>query len=622
MILTKTWIPWDRASTRRALLLALGATLAFAVASLLHVRNAYWAAMPVWVISQPARGILLERSIFRVAGTLVGAAVGLALVQAHMPPHVLIVLLALWIALNAGVTHILRGVHSYAALLAGMTAAIVVIPSLEAPAGAMAIALARVDCTLIGVVVGSLVMALCTPESPLAEFYEEVRTVSSDAVSFAVQVLRSGAADLAPQERRLLGRISQLQQSARLHAAGSVEGYRRLGDVDLLVLGSLSTMAAARAVQDAGVAFDPALPERLEAIADHLRGAWTQPLAPAARRLPIAGDPGLQRLDTGIGELLEADLALARPDATRSYHSEGKPTEWAPQREWTLAWQEGVLAFIASLAALSLVLAVPVPSVGLLAMGICIFVMVLGSMPLPQLVAPFLIGGVTLGVMAATLYRLVLQPGIGSPVVLVLSIIPFLVVGGFFRTHPRLGPAGVDFSMCFLLASQAGMPATHDVPRILMDSGALLVSAGMMAGLFMLLPHRALRQAADAATLIRRDLLRILSEEALPGKAPWRARSSRQILRLALHLGRARGLARRRPQSLLATLNLGYALLDLEEEGMPEEVRKILLATLRRELAPRSAARTLVLLADAPGAAGTKHLIGRVARTLEQVGNL
>jgi uncharacterized membrane protein YccC len=213
------------------------------------MRNACWAAMPVWVISQSARGILLERSIFRVAGTLVGAAVGLALVHTPVSPQVQVALLALWIVLNAGVTHILRGVLSYAALLAGMTAAIVVIPSLESPAGAMAIALVRVDCTLIGVVVvGSLVMAPQTPESPLAEFYEEVPTISSKAVSYAVHVLRSIAADQVWNERRILGHISQLEQLARLHAEGSVEGYRRLGDVDLLVLDSLfiSSLASAQ----------------------------------------------------------------------------------------------------------------------------------------------------------------------------------------------------------------------------------------------------------------------------------------------------------------------------------------------------------------------------------------
>ena len=77
-------LPRDGAATRRALLLALAALLSFAAASLLHVHNAYWAAMPVWVIAQPARGVLLERAVFRIVGTLAGAAVGFLLI--HAPP--------------------------------------------------------------------------------------------------------------------------------------------------------------------------------------------------------------------------------------------------------------------------------------------------------------------------------------------------------------------------------------------------------------------------------------------------------------------------------------------------------------------------------------------------------
>ena len=153
-----TFIPWDRAATRRALLLTLGAWLSFSIASLLHLHNAYWAAVPVWVISQSARGVLIERAIFRIVGTLVGAAVGFALIHIPASPYLQLVLLALWIGLNAGTIHLLRGVHGYGALLAGMTAAVVVIPSLLSPSGFLELALARVYCTLIGVLVGSLVI--------------------------------------------------------------------------------------------------------------------------------------------------------------------------------------------------------------------------------------------------------------------------------------------------------------------------------------------------------------------------------------------------------------------------------------------------------------------------------
>src|SRR5690606_8334708 len=59
----------DRAGVGYGLRLALSALLAFSVASLLQVENAYWAAMPVWVVTQNVRGLLIERAVFRVVGT-------------------------------------------------------------------------------------------------------------------------------------------------------------------------------------------------------------------------------------------------------------------------------------------------------------------------------------------------------------------------------------------------------------------------------------------------------------------------------------------------------------------------------------------------------------------------
>jgi uncharacterized membrane protein YccC len=81
---------WDRATVQRGLWLALAAWLSFSIAACLHVHNAYWPAMPVWVISQSSRGVLLERALFRVIGTLVGAGVGFALVHLPVSPFILL----------------------------------------------------------------------------------------------------------------------------------------------------------------------------------------------------------------------------------------------------------------------------------------------------------------------------------------------------------------------------------------------------------------------------------------------------------------------------------------------------------------------------------------------------
>ena len=612
---------WDRATVQRGLWLALAAWLSFALAASLHVHNAYWAAMPVWVISQSSRGVLLERALYRVIGTLAGAAAGFVLVHLPLPPYALLPLLAAWIALNAGLTHVLRGVRGYAALLAGMTAAIVVLPALISPSDSLAIAVARVDCTLIGVLVSTLVLAFSTPEAPLAAFYAEVRAVSAQAVAYAARALQGLAPEDGSEERRILGLISHLESTARLHAAGSVEGYRRRGDVDRQVLGSLMTMAAAQSARHSR-SLDPDLPGKLGGLAEHLRTAPTLQLDEVAIRLDTAGDPALERLDTAIRDLLTADLALFHPAASRPASPSPSAAWLAPHREWDLALRSGALAGLASLAAMALALWLRNPAMGLAALGICIFVMVLGSLPLPQLVAPKLVLGVLLGAVAGTVYRLLLQPNLATTGGLLLTFLPIMLVGGFARAHPGSGSAGIDANMCFLLTSQAGMPASHDPAGILGGSVALASSASLMAGFFILLPRQVLRQAADAAGLIRRDLQRILESDELRDLAVWQARSSRQILRLSLHLGRAPGLGKHWPKGLLAAINLGQAILDLRQSGLPESVRALLSATLQRQLSPGSAAESLLALAQRESDGCTKAGLLNLAWTLEQSSDL
>lgn len=368
-------------TARTAASLALAAWLSFAVAASLHVQHAYWAAMPVWVLTQPSRGQVLERAAFRLLGTLIGALVGFALLRLPIPPLAHIAVLALWIAINAGLTHVLRGVLGYAALLAGITAAIVIIPSVLTPAAPTDLAVARVECTLIGVTISALVLALLTPASPLTEFYARIRGVAAEAVAYAAQVLRDGqAADgKCADERRILAMISQLESTARLTSAGSVEGYRHIGDVDLLVVGSLSAMAAAQAACAAGCPCNTGLPARLDILAADLRNDRQQPVGDAGRHLDAGNDPAGQRLQLAIDQILAADIALQRPLANATSSPASPTLRLAPHREWMLARRTGAMAGLSTLVAAALGLWWPSPPLALAAMGVCIFVMVLSK---------------------------------------------------------------------------------------------------------------------------------------------------------------------------------------------------------------------------------------------------
>jgi hypothetical protein len=143
-----------------------------------------------------------------------------------------------------------------------------------------------------------------------------------------------------------------------------------------------------------------------------------------------------------------------------------------------------------------------------------------------------------------------------------------------------------------------------------------------VAGNYILMPRSSVRQAEETAEVIRRDLLRMI--EAEPGAAieDWRARGSRQILRLSLHLGRAKDLGERWPKGILAVLNLGHAIEQLHEA--PEGATKAEAFGLLRRLAqdPAGTAEALRSLAGKPAGSPLQAVLLDLATGLETSADL
>jgi hypothetical protein len=121
------------------------------------------------------------------------------------------------------------------------------------------------------------------------------------------------------------------------------------------------------------------------------------------------------------------------------------------------------------------------------------------------------------------------------------------------------GPA-LDANMCFMLASQAVLPAVTDRAVILDQAAALMLAAGLVTSGFMALPPIGDRRAARAARAVGADLLRMVRRRDALDPAPGAAGLRRQVLRLALHLERVVDLGAQAGWSLPAALNLGEAI--------------------------------------------------------------
>ena len=62
-----------------AMRLTLASLLAMAVATALSLENPWWAAMAVWMVGQPPRGVLVERAMAQIVGAAIGCCIGATL---------------------------------------------------------------------------------------------------------------------------------------------------------------------------------------------------------------------------------------------------------------------------------------------------------------------------------------------------------------------------------------------------------------------------------------------------------------------------------------------------------------------------------------------------------------
>ncbi|KAB2759860.1 FUSC family protein [Brucella anthropi] len=121
------------------------ALLALALAQGLGIRHPWWAAMTVWLVAQPTIGLQIGRGIARLVGTGPGALAGAAILYGLSGNlTLLLAALALWLALCAGCGSLFRHFQNYGFVVAGLTAAIVVLPEIGTDVREAGLALDRV----------------------------------------------------------------------------------------------------------------------------------------------------------------------------------------------------------------------------------------------------------------------------------------------------------------------------------------------------------------------------------------------------------------------------------------------------------------------------------------------
>jgi len=140
------------------------ACLALLLALQLQLDRPSWAMVTVYVVAHPLSGALASKAVYRVMGTLLGAAVSLLLVPPLVPaPPLLVLALALWVGFCLILARRDPTPRSYVFMLAGYTAALISFPCVTQPEALFDTALARAEEIILGILCATLVSHIFFP---------------------------------------------------------------------------------------------------------------------------------------------------------------------------------------------------------------------------------------------------------------------------------------------------------------------------------------------------------------------------------------------------------------------------------------------------------------------------
>jgi uncharacterized membrane protein YccC len=203
------------------------AMLALVIALWIDLPRPYWAMATVYITSQPLAGATSSKALYRLLGTLIGAAAAIVMVPNLVnAPELLCLAAALWVGLCVYFSLLDGTPRSYAFMLSGYTVALIGFPAVSDPGNIFDVALARVQEISLGIICASLVSSTFFPRSMGPAVSERVESWLATARDLSQDALAGRGAG---QERHLQ---RMLREAAEIEALEGHLAYDRLTDVN------------------------------------------------------------------------------------------------------------------------------------------------------------------------------------------------------------------------------------------------------------------------------------------------------------------------------------------------------------------------------------------------------
>ncbi len=550
---------------RYALRTSLAACVALIAAWTFGLEHPQWAAMTVFAASQPFRNMLMEKSFFRAAGTLVGSCVGVLLILASQGHTAFLVIgLALWVGFCAGIGNVLRGFLSYGTILAGYTASMVALLETAHPGNVFALGVDRFLTALAGVAVAMLAGLLLTPKSSDDELVTRMRQLTMNMLSSLSAVAAGQPAPAQADCRAMLAEMSAIEDGLDPHGAGSLRSRKSVRTLRSVMMAHLSLLVWLRNAPS--IAEEEKLSAALtRAVTAHRQEGFGDGFLAAlgAAAEEASAHPDLQDILQRLHAALKERLELR--EGTRIAGALGQMV--VLHRDWVGAWQATVRASGVMLLLGAIWLATGWTAGPYVLLGTSVMISLFSTFENPALTMRYILAGQLLGAAGAFVCRWFVWPHAGTELELVLMLVPFVISSVVPLSHKRAFPCGTDYVLIMLLLSQPVYPLAGTMGGWLQQAAAVVVAPAIALVAFLLIfPASSRRRLRSLIGVMVREVEAMaVAGNALSHRHVWRARLYHRLLRLE------RMDARRGPndpsaaEGGLALLQVGTAVLALRE---------------------------------------------------------
>lgn len=556
---------FDMPRLRFAFRTAIAACIAFLLAWRLGLDHPQWSAMTVWAASQPTRGQLLEKGLFRAFGTVIGVVAGVALLMVvDGAPFFLVVSLAVWIGLCVTVGNLLRGHVSYGVMLAGYSAAMVALLDYGHPAHVWVLGLDRAATIFLGVAVAVLVGFLLTPAAAEDEMIGRMRRLTARLLDRLSDRLREGGpAALTAEEVAILSEMAAVDEQCDPHAAGSLRRRQTVRAVRSILSVQISLLLAARRIETGGYA----------ACAATLRNASARMTAGDATKEPLRLLVQATVQADGLLDLGEALTALAEGIRTHragiAAQSVEPPAAYPSilHRDWVGAREAGIRATLSLIVVGMVWVATGWPSLAFLMLGLSIMTTVFSTFDNPTQILRSVFLGQVYGCAGALACLYLVWPLAGSEFQVVLLTLPFILAAPLFFSHRHTVASAFDYAMVSMLLLHPHYPVSGNFIQSLL-SGMAVVSAPLVAYFaYRLIYPVTLQRRLDTLIGMMVGELQFMAraEDATEHRLVWRARLYHRLLRMVRYAERGGRASPQVAETGIAVLSIGQAILTLQE---------------------------------------------------------